>query len=119
MLDNISSTSIKLFPIFMTGASSTEGEDKEFLNLIRYPERVLLREGSYFIFDTASFTKEIPVHFKNETFRDREMISEEMIEHDIVVKMPPKKRFFIKAKIKHVRKAKPQIILPENTNIDI
>jgi hypothetical protein len=42
-----------------------------------------------------------------------------MLEHDIVVKMPPKRRRTIKFKIRHIRRAKPKIVIPENPNIDI
>jgi len=119
MLENISSTSVKLFPAFMTGSSSTDGEDKEFLNLIQYPYRLFFSEADFSLFDTASYAKDITLHFRNETFRDIQKISEEMLEHDIVVKMSPKRRFLIKAKIKKIRKAEPQhIIIPENTYID-
>lgn len=37
-----------------------------------------------------------------------------LLEHDIVVKMPPKRKFAIKARITRIRKAHPQIVIPEN-----
>ncbi len=57
--------------------------------------------------------------FDNKTLRERVTISEEMIEHDIVVKMPPKRRRAVKFRIMHIRKAKPKIIIPENLYSDI
>lgn len=41
----------------------------------------------------------------------------EIIEHDIVVKMPPKNRFVIKAKILRIRKGKPSPLSPKNSDI--
>ncbi len=43
-----------------------------------------------------------------------ESISEEMLEHDIFIKMPPKKKYTIKAKTIRIRKAEPRIVLDEN-----
>ena len=79
---------------------------------------MIFREGGFSPVDTASYAEELTLHFRNETFSDRPLISEEMLEHDIIVKVPSKKRFFIKANITRIKKAKPQIIIPEDTNVD-
>lgn len=41
-------------------------------------------------------------------------ISEEMLEHDVIIKMPPKKKYWIKAKITNIRKAEPKVIIPDS-----
>ncbi|MCK5506341.1 MAG: hypothetical protein KAJ10_14350 [Thermodesulfovibrionia bacterium] len=74
MLDTISSTSVKLFPVFMTGSSSTDGEDKDFLTLIQYPVRALLRQAPNIFFDTASFTTASPFYIMTESFKERVII---------------------------------------------
>ena len=46
---------------------------------------------------------------------DIESMPEEMIEHDITIRMSHKRKYFIKAKITKIRKAEPQVVIPENT----
>ena len=40
-------------------------------------------------------------------------IKEEILAHDVIIRMPSKKKYYIKAKIVCVRKAEPKIILFE------
>jgi len=42
-----------------------------------------------------------------------EKILNEMIEHDIVVRMPPKRQYIVELKIKSIEKAIPKIFEPE------
>ena len=42
-----------------------------------------------------------------------EILPEEMLEYDIVVRMPPKKKYTIELEVKSIKKAKPKIIEPE------
>ena len=42
-----------------------------------------------------------------------EPIPEEMLEYDIVVKMPPKEKHTIELEIKSIKKAEPKVIKPE------
>lgn len=47
---------------------------------------------------------------ENETYKHKEFIPEEMIEHDIFVKMPPKRKRTVKFKIRRIRRAKPNLL---------
>jgi len=38
---------------------------------------------------------------------------EDSIEYDVLVRMPPKKRYFVEIDVREVTKAKPKIVLPE------
>jgi hypothetical protein len=38
---------------------------------------------------------------------------EESIEYDVVVRMPPKKRYFVEIDVREISKAKPKAVLPE------
>jgi hypothetical protein len=38
---------------------------------------------------------------------------EDSIEYDVVVRMPPKKRYFVEIDVREITKAKPKIVLPE------
>jgi len=118
MLVIVTAQSIKPYIVITLGSSSTDSEDKEFLKLLHYRKKTISHEIDFFLSDSASYTKDIPIHFRNETFREKETVSEEMLVHDIVVKMPPKKRFFIKAKIKKINKAEPKVIMTDNILID-
>ncbi|MBI4848298.1 MAG: hypothetical protein HY808_06960 [Nitrospirae bacterium] len=118
MLDNISSTHVKISPTFMLGSSSTDGEDREFLNFVQYPLRELLYGGEFSWLETTSHPVTVSIFFKNETYKSAGVIPEEMLEHDIFVKMPPKRRRTVKFKIRSIRKAKPRIVIPEYPYID-
>lgn len=113
MLETITSQKIKPFVIIALGSSSTDGEDNDLLNL-NYD----MTEGSYPmgphpLYDIASHAESISPIFENETYKFREIIPEEMLEHDIFVKMPPKKKYTIKVKITRIRKAEPRIVIPD------
>ncbi len=119
MLEYISSTHVNIIPTFMPGSSSTDGEEMEFLSLIQYPVRGMLYEGTFPCFETTSHPATVPVFFKNETYNSEGVIPEEMLEHDVFVKMPPKRRRTVKFKIRSIRKAKPRIVIPEYPYNDI
>jgi hypothetical protein len=47
-----------------------------------------------------------------EAFADKTNL-EDSIEYDVVVRMPPKKRYFVEIDISKITKAKPKVVLPE------
>jgi hypothetical protein len=118
MLDTISSNRIEPVSFIKLGSSSTDGEDRDW-NLDYLMIKGYYPAGHYLSFDvTSHFVSMAPV-LENETYKYIEAISEEMIEHDIFVKMPPKRRRTVTFKIKSIRKAKPRIVIPEYPYIDI
>lgn len=50
---------------------------------------------------------------RNETFGEIERSLEEMLEHDVIVTMPPKNRFNIKGRIIRISKAKPRVVVDD------
>ena len=38
---------------------------------------------------------------------------EDSIEYDVLVRMPPKKRYFVEIDVREITKAKPKFVLPE------
>lgn len=42
-----------------------------------------------------------------------EILPEETIEYDIIVRMPPRKKYTIEIEVKSIKKAKPRIVEPE------
>lgn len=38
---------------------------------------------------------------------------EDSIEYDVIVRMPPKKRYFVEIDVREISKAKPKVALPE------
>ena len=42
-----------------------------------------------------------------------EAISEEMLEHDEIVRIPPRKRYALNIQVKEIRKAAPRIVEPD------
>lgn len=113
MLDVITSTRIEPVYSIKLGSSSTDGEDRDLLNLDYVIKKGFYTVGLNLVFDIASYFKNVFPILENETYKYKESIPEEMIEHDIFVKMPPKKKYIIKAKITSVRKAEPRIVIPE------
>lgn len=110
-------SSNKIIPVLPVnlGSNSTDGEDGDYLQFLGYPIiKGYCSSGHYLALDIASYSTATPSLIENETYKDRITIAEEMIEHDIYVKMPPKKRYSIKAKITSIRKAEPSIVTPEN-----
>lgn len=114
MLDVISSNKIATFSFMRLGSSSIDGEDKDLLNLDYFMTKGFYPIEYYLSFDVASHLESVSLILENETYKYKEIIPEEMLEHDIVVKMPPKRKFAIKARITRIRKAHPQIVIPEN-----
>jgi len=39
---------------------------------------------------------------------------DDMIEHDIIVRMPPKRRYLVEVDVTDIRKAKPKIVAPDS-----
>lgn len=113
MLDVVTSQKIKPFSPIRLGSSSTDGEDKDYLNFDHFVEKAMHSVGSYLSFDVASHLGFITPILENETYKTKEFFTEEMIEHDIYVKMPPRKKYSIKARITRIRKAVPRIVIPE------
>lgn len=118
MLDTMTSRKIKPFLVLFFGSSSTDSEGADFFNS-PYPllRHIPFREMSA-VPDIASHAGRITMSFKNETFRYQETISEEMLEHDVVVKMPSLKRFSIMGRIARIRKATPKIVVSEKTSFE-
>lgn len=119
MLDVITSKKIEPFYAIKLGSSSTDGEDRDLLNLDYFMKKDFYTVGLNLAFDIASYFKNVFPILENETYKFKEIIPEEMIEHDIFIKMSPKRRRTVKFKIKRIRKAKPRIIIPENPYTDI
>ncbi|GBE03651.1 MAG TPA: hypothetical protein ENH45_02480 [Nitrospirae bacterium] len=76
MLDNITSTSMKPFPVFITRSSSTDGEDRDFTTLVQYPDRALLRQAPDIFFDTSSIATATHFNIASESYRSREAIED-------------------------------------------
>jgi len=115
MLDTVTSLRIERFPSVRLGSSSTDGEDRDYLQFLSYPlTKGYYPSRQYLFFDIASHLAAMLPPIENETYKDREIIAEEIIEHDIYVQMPPKRRLTIKARIIGIRKAEPRIVTPEN-----
>ena len=108
----VSSNRIVPFLPIKLGSSSTDGEDRDFVTDY-FVAQSPYSAGYYPSFDVASHLAATPSLTENETYKDRAPIAEEMIEHDIFVKMPPKKKYTIKAKITRIRKAEPRIVIPD------
>jgi len=113
MLDIISSNRIEPVSFMKLGSSSTDGEDRDW-NLDFLMIKVYYPAGHYMSFYVTSYFVSMAQILENETYKYKETIPEEMIEHDIFVKMPPKKRYIVKAKIVRIRKAEPRIVIPEH-----
>lgn len=117
MLDVISSNRIETFSFMRLGSSSIDGEDRDLLNLAYVMTKGYHSLGHYFPLDVVSHLESTLPFIENETYKYRKIIPEEMIEYDIFVQMPPKRRLAVKATITHVRKAEPHIVVPENPSI--
>ena len=73
--------------------------------------------------DTSS-TKKIIFEAKNETSKislmtdkDKDLFSEEvitidMVEHEFIVKMPPKNRYKVRVRVKEVKRGEPRVVQP-------
>nr|QNO44357.1 hypothetical protein PNPCOBDL_00002 [Methanosarcinales archaeon ANME-2c ERB4] len=46
-------------------------------------------------------------------WRGYETIPEEMLEHDEIVRIPPRKRYALNIQVKEIRKAAPRIVEPD------
>lgn len=118
MLETVSSNKVKPFYLLLLGSSSTDGEDKDLSNL-RLTTGMVYPGGIWSSYDVASHSEPSALISDNETYKNKEIFTDEMIEHDIYVKMPPKRRRTVQFKIQHIRKAKPRIVIPENYYSDI
>lgn len=113
MLDTISSQRIEPLKLPVLGSSSTDGEGKDFFYAENLPMKSYCRSGYPFSFDVASRLSIAQSILETETFKQKQEVSDAMIEHDIFIKMQPRKRYSVKAKITCIRKAKPRIVIPE------
>jgi len=114
MFDVVTSKKIEPFPSVRLGSSSTDGEDIDWLNLEYFITKSHYSIGYCLTFDVASHLESVFPNVEKETSKSKEIIPDEMLEHDIVVKMPPKRKFSIKARIRRIRKAEPRVVIPEN-----
>jgi hypothetical protein len=114
----VSSNRIVPFLPIKLGSSSTDSEDSDFVTDY-FVAQSPYSAGYYPSFDVASHLASVSPISENETYKHKKLIPEKMLEHDIFVKMPPKKRRTVKFQIRHVRRAKPRIVIPENPYIDI
>lgn len=114
MLETITSPAIEPSNILILGSSSTDGEDNGFLIHGQFLKKNIYSKVTCFLYDIASYMRNVSVYSETETFKNIETIPVEMLEHDIFVKMPPKREYTIKAKIIHRCKAEPRIVVPEN-----
>ena len=101
---------LRNFRVIKFVSSSRINGDLDFPHPI-YPERVL--PENYIQYDTASYKNVHILNIKNETFGEIERPLEEMLEHDIIVKMLPKNRFTVKGRITRIRKAEPRVIVED------
>lgn len=108
-----SSNRVKPFYLLVLGSSSTDGEDKDLSQLRDLRTRMSYSGHSYSVYDVASHFETAPLIFENETYKQSVIDTEGMIEYDIIIKMPPRKKYSIKAKITRIRKAEPRIVIPE------
>src|SRR4030043_853239 len=108
----VSSDRIVPFLPIKLGSSSTDGEDIDFVTDY-FVAQSPYSAGHYLSFDVASHLASVSPISENETYKHKKLIPEEMLEHDIFVKMPPKKKYSIKAKITRIRKAEPRIVIPD------
>lgn len=94
-------------------------QEKRFRNPFLYPSLMSLHE-----IDRSSVRPHFEV--KNDTslieeavekaipkYISEEDIVMEMVEHDFIVRMPPKKRYIVELEVKDVRKGEPRIVEPE------
>lgn len=58
----------------------------------------------------CSETKE---HASSKKKLPEELDLEGTIEHDVFVRMPPKRRYLVEVDVKRIRKAEPNIVVPE------
>jgi hypothetical protein len=113
MLDTISSQRIEPIKLPVLGSSSTDGEGKDFFYAENLPMKSFCRSGYPFSFDVASRFSTTQGLLETETFKQKQEVYDTMIEHDIFIKMPPRKKYSVKAKITCIRKAEPRIVAPE------
>jgi hypothetical protein len=119
MLDTISSQRIEPIKFPVLGSRSTDGEGKVFFYAENLPMKSFRRSGYPFSFDIASRLPITQGLLETETFKQKQEVYDTMIEHDIFIKMPPKRRHTVKFKIQHIKKARPNIVIPENYYTDI
>ena len=119
MLDTISSQRIEPIKLPVLGSSSTDGEGKDFFYAENLQMKSFCRSSYPFSFDVASRFSTTQGLLETETFKQKQEVYDTMIEHDIFIKMPPKRRRTVKFKIQHIRKARPNIVIPENYYTDI
>lgn len=106
MVETMTTETIRHIDMITLVSSSRNNGDAELLIATHPLKRVNTK--NYISCDTASYVNVVILNFRSETFGDIERPLEEMLEHDIVVKMLPKNRFTIKARITRISKAEPK-----------
>jgi len=67
---------------------------------------------------SVSQSKPYPQSVTKEKIESKEAFAnktnlEDSIEYDVVVRMPPKKRYFVEIDVREISKARPKVVLPE------
>lgn len=62
---------------------------------------------------TRKILKNKPLEIKSEASLTGEAIPEELFEHDIVMRIPPKKKYTIELTVKNIRKGELRFVSPE------
>ena len=113
-------TTIKDYPVIPERTESSNVEEKGiFLGPREFLGAYLLYKGLVRIFFEIDLSTVYP-HFEPKmgvTFAEEfyeEPVPEEMLEHDIIVRMPALKRYTIELEIKSIKKAEPKILKSES-----
>lgn len=98
---DISEIMDKLFPVLV--GQKLMKEPFFYQNLLSFLETDLSSIYTHFEVKTETSLKEETIE---------EITPEEMMEYDVVVRMPPKRRYTVELEVKSIRKAEPRIVEP-------
>jgi len=111
------------FP-FTGGSRREEAEISEILDRLFFvlTRQELLKKPFFYRSLLASFEIDLSSVYSQfepasgtyitEVLSEEDIINE-MLEHDFIVRMPPRKRYTIELEVKSIKKAKPRIVEPE------
>lgn len=116
MIDTSTAQKVRPFVLLILGSSSIERENGGGV-MDHYPVRKRFSESAVPP-DTASHADVMSIEFVNDTYVEAASFPEEMYEHDIYVAMEPKAKYTITAKIRSIKKAEPQVVVPESPFVD-
>jgi len=122
---------IKDYPTTYPPAGSSAGDIDDILNPAIYDR---IKRGTKIIYPNIQNLLEIDLssihpHFriKNETSSIHEMVEKtvslqlseeeivmEMVDHDIITGLPPKRRYKVELRVRNIRRGKPKIVNPED-----